>query len=523
MPNSDKAQVSSKPPNIQILTHEPETLRLLEPEAKTCQFHAQALDLARYGLCLHPLKPGDKVPLFKGWQASATSDPDQIDQWAKDYPTANVGVVPGEPSGVFIVDADLRHGAHASLDKYKRLYGELPLTWTALTPNGWHFYFQHPGGRIRNYTLDHGLEIKGDKGNVVAPGSIHPGGLSYRWQPYCSPGELPLAKAPQWLLDVLERKHKWMPAGDMRPVGCQVNILGAPKGLGEGTGTAELLRGADVLSYFSDESVVKQILPLLGLGEVEIGEKFHCVLHPEKRESASILRPETPGNPFMYMDFHERERDRRAFPLPQVYYHLMRGKPEEPIRELPKPTFLVWALRLLRDAGVISGVKVQAPRLPETVKTSVRRVYEGFWDLLSLKYLVEKTASPYTWRFAEAWVGLSRKAVSGAMRWLLGAGYLRSVGYFGSDGAGNKMMLYRLGTRHLVQRLSGRGLLERGGQTEIIESVDAAVVEAEAAEQQAEASKAGVKPCEKCGEVRTWYTFDELLLCGQCFQPLDTG
>ena len=150
MPSSNKPQKSSQSTKNQTFEHNVEVLKFLHPDSNTCNFQSNASNLALNGLHVHPLKPRDKAPLLKGWQAKATTDPGIIEQWAEDYPTANVGIIPGSASGIIVMDCDLRHGAHASLDKVKRLHGELPLTWTALTPNGWHFYFQHPGGRVRN-------------------------------------------------------------------------------------------------------------------------------------------------------------------------------------------------------------------------------------------------------------------------------------------------------------------------------------------------------------------------------------
>ena len=122
-----------------------------------------------------------------------------------------------------------------------------------------------------------------------------------------------------------------------------------------------------VKSLYSQEWVIQKILPLLGLGHVKIGEKFRCVLHQEEHPSAAIMRPEQPGDPYMYVDFHERE-NRKGFPLPLVYYRLKAGKEGEAVERLPAPSFLVWSLRLLRDAGVIEAVKLEAARLPEKCK-----------------------------------------------------------------------------------------------------------------------------------------------------------
>jgi hypothetical protein len=156
------------------------------------------------------------------------------------------------------------------------------------------------------------------------------------------------------------------------------------------------------------------------------------------------------------------------------------------------------------------------------VKPVVRRVYDGFLDLLSLKFLVEKEASPYTWRFVETWVGVSRKAASSAMRWLISAGFIRFVNYFGSEEAGNGVQLFLMGTRRLVRRLSGRVMLSRGGQTEIINDVQVAVEALEREYEQEEEGKRALKLCKGCGEVTEWVQFDDLVICLNCWQTIDT-
>ena len=526
MPKSDQPRKSSEQQQKQLVTHPSEVLELLDPGGKPYQFEPIARDLARAGLHVHPLRPGDKRPLLKGYQRLASTDPDTLAQWAEDYPSANAGIVIGPESGVIALDCDLRHGGGDTLDQLKRLHGELPLTWTALTPNGWHYYFAHPGGQVRGYNrLGSGVELKGDGANLVGPGSHHATGLQYRWAPYQSPDDIPLALPPEWLLELLKRKGKWQAVGELRPEVSQVNILGLlseGEGVEIAEGTPGSLTGADVLAFFSQELVIQKVLRVLGLGEVEIGEKFHCVLHPEERASAGILRPASAGDPFMYMDFHEREEGRQAYPLPLVYFRLLQGPEAVPVKRLNKPTFLVWALRLLRDAGVIKGVKIEAPRLPDNVKASVRRVYDGFLDLLSLKRLVEVEPTPYTWTFAASWVGLSKHSVSSAWRWLLGSGYARFVKYF-KDAGGEKLMLFLPGTRSWIRRLSGRGLLARGGQTEIVASLQREVEAEVSAAQAEEEAKAALKLCPKCGEVREWYIFGDVVVCATCYGFLDTS
>ena len=56
-----------------------------------------ALALARRGLHVFPITPGEKAPpLIKQWQKFATTDPDQIRSWWSQWPDANIGTLEAE-------------------------------------------------------------------------------------------------------------------------------------------------------------------------------------------------------------------------------------------------------------------------------------------------------------------------------------------------------------------------------------------------------------------------------------------
>ena len=84
MPKSDKRQDFSQSTQKQSFVHDPEVLKYLESDLKACDFRRQALELARHGFAIHPLKPNDKSPLLKGWQRFASSEIGDIEQWAED-------------------------------------------------------------------------------------------------------------------------------------------------------------------------------------------------------------------------------------------------------------------------------------------------------------------------------------------------------------------------------------------------------------------------------------------------------
>ncbi|OYU73025.1 MAG: hypothetical protein CFE32_22070, partial [Alphaproteobacteria bacterium PA3] len=78
----------------------------------------------------------------------------------------------------------------------------LPDTIMVRTGKGRHIYFRHPGGKIANRAgFLPGMDIRGDGGYIVGPGSIHPSGASYTWE--TPPGQITLAEMPDWLVKAL--------------------------------------------------------------------------------------------------------------------------------------------------------------------------------------------------------------------------------------------------------------------------------------------------------------------------------
>lgn len=161
----------------------------------------QALQAAARGWRLFPVTAHDKKPpLIKDWPKLATSDIEQLLEWACEYPNCNWGIATGEGSGVFVLDAD----SDEALEYLKKL-GPMPRTFTVKTSRGLHFYFRYPAGyEIRNSAskLAAGLDVRGDAGYVLLPLSIHPSGALYTVLDDCDP-----APAPAWLLKMLGSKN----------------------------------------------------------------------------------------------------------------------------------------------------------------------------------------------------------------------------------------------------------------------------------------------------------------------------
>ena len=131
----------------------------------------------------------------------ATTDEDQIRDWWRRDPEANVGVATGTTSGLLVLDVDPRNGGNESLLEQTDQYGAIPATLMSSTGGGgMHWWFKCPDGVPRSTTPRPGLDVKGDGGYVVAPPSLHASGKPYTWQ--VGPGDAELALPPDWLLSL---------------------------------------------------------------------------------------------------------------------------------------------------------------------------------------------------------------------------------------------------------------------------------------------------------------------------------
>jgi hypothetical protein len=151
------------------------------------------------GWALTPLN--GKAPTTKGWQRA----PFPTAQQAHDFAAAgNVGVRTGQISGIVVIDDDTPDGSAA-------VALNLPTTATVITGRGRrHYYFHCPPGRIKNSAgrLGTGIDVRGDGGQVVFVGSIHPETQKpYLWAAGLSPDDVPIAPLPP-PIDVLLRQEQ---------------------------------------------------------------------------------------------------------------------------------------------------------------------------------------------------------------------------------------------------------------------------------------------------------------------------
>ena len=158
-----------------------------------------AIEYAKKGFAVFPLKYRDKVPLTRNGCKDATTDAAQIKAWWQKYPNANIGLATGSVSqNVFVIDLDIDEdrgidGYH-SLEDWQREHGDFPETWTAITGRGGYHLYYRGNGKVKNRAgIIDGVDIRGNGGYVVAPPSIHKNGNRYEWE--YSPDEFEIAKA----------------------------------------------------------------------------------------------------------------------------------------------------------------------------------------------------------------------------------------------------------------------------------------------------------------------------------------
>lgn len=149
---------------------------------------AEAVAAFHRGWPLTPLN--GKVPILAAWTTQPKPDLGTLLQWATSH---NLGLRTGEVSGVDVADFD----GETTPEQLG-----LPRSPTVRTGSGkLHVYLKHhPGVRNSASKLAPRVDVRGDGGQVVYVGSIHPDTRqSYTW--VITPEQAPLADWPKHLLE----------------------------------------------------------------------------------------------------------------------------------------------------------------------------------------------------------------------------------------------------------------------------------------------------------------------------------
>lgn len=167
-----------------------------------------AVQYAKRGWAVFPLKCQNKTPAIKSGFKAAVADPVQVEAWWSSNPQSNIGIATGSLSGGLVVidvdvDPDTGEDGMETLRLWEKEHGELPETVTAITGRGgYHLFYhtEHPVGCSANKEL--GIDVRADGGFVVASPSVHPNGNRYEWENH--PDDFDVAEADQNVIELIE-------------------------------------------------------------------------------------------------------------------------------------------------------------------------------------------------------------------------------------------------------------------------------------------------------------------------------
>lgn len=167
-------------------------------------FISRALPLIQRGIPVIPIAPKSKTPILDGWPGKATTSRKQVEEWASEWPDANVGCV-ASMGWCYLDDdrGDLVETIEQETGK------KFPHTFTVQTSikytgkPGFHYYFQRTAKalEIGNCSVSQTFDFRCDGTQVVGPGSVHPTGVIYTpLDPKAC-----IVDIPDWLVDWIEQ------------------------------------------------------------------------------------------------------------------------------------------------------------------------------------------------------------------------------------------------------------------------------------------------------------------------------
>jgi hypothetical protein len=214
-----------------------------------------ALQAARRGWLVYPIRPRSKKPYFGRVHDLATVDPDTVLLWFDDiYRDADLGAIP--PGHIIRIDVD-RHDPRLdgtrTVQRWRSEGHTMPPTLTASTPRGGqHLYFRcYEAVTSHPLCKDGSVELK--TGSVILPPSH-----GYKWLGF---GDEAILDLPDWVYDKWrdERYRRWREHGRPPVIADASELIDRITTV---TGDEPRFRGA-----FGD---------------------FHCPAHDDRRASAWV-------------------------------------------------------------------------------------------------------------------------------------------------------------------------------------------------------------------------------------------
>lgn len=238
-----------------------------------------ALEYARMGLAVFPLRARNKTPATKNGCKDATTDQKQIAAWWDRWPDANIGIATGSVSGGLVVidlDRDEEKGrdGYEILQEWQRQHGQLPDTCQSITGRGgYHLLYRDTAEHRNAQALFEGVDIRGEGGYIVAPPSIHPNGHTYEWEQ--GPDEFEIAQADDMVRKFIKgpkkEQQQYFHQPEVIPEGQRVSTLVALIGSQSAKGVGETAIRAAIKAEneekcvppLSDQELEQEVFPAL--------------------------------------------------------------------------------------------------------------------------------------------------------------------------------------------------------------------------------------------------------------------
>lgn len=139
-----------------------------------------ALSYHDRGWCAIPIRHKEKAAEIP-WRARQEERPEreQVEEWFSDGKNHNIGIVCGKVSGNLVVLVFNEKGDYQPFAKQNPVFG---LCDVVETYRGYHIYIHLMMTSVTSHIYAGGrFEIKSDGTYVVAPPSLHPEGVHYKW------------------------------------------------------------------------------------------------------------------------------------------------------------------------------------------------------------------------------------------------------------------------------------------------------------------------------------------------------
>lgn len=170
-----------------------------------------AIKYASLGWKIFPITEGCKAPpATPNGYKDATNESAKVFEWFGNGRKYNLAISTGRDSGFFSLDVDCKKGKDGFI--WLNAQDELPNTIVQKTPSGGkQFFFKMPDFPVycSSDKIAEGIDIRGDGGYVLTPPSfckktpLYDYEGAYEFMSEQGAGEIEIAPAPQWLLDIL--------------------------------------------------------------------------------------------------------------------------------------------------------------------------------------------------------------------------------------------------------------------------------------------------------------------------------